>query len=132
MASTPLLPTAGPRNPAAVFPTHNPTAQFSFPKQEVDVLEYWKDIDAFAESLRQSEGKPEYTFYDGRSPSFLLAFLPVLIAALPLSASVRTGPPFATGQLQPFPPRIRFSTRFRIPHDEKRSNTRSDSTDTLR
>ena len=74
MSSAPLLPTAGPRNPTAVFPAHNPTAQFSFPKQEVDVLEYWKDIDAFAESLRQSEGKPEYTFYDGQFIAFRSRF----------------------------------------------------------
>lgn len=64
-SSATLVPTAGPRNPSAVFPAHNVSAQFSFPKQEEDILAYWKDIDAFAESLRQSEGKPQYSFYDG-------------------------------------------------------------------
>ncbi|KAL8292459.1 hypothetical protein RQP46_001071 [Phenoliferia psychrophenolica] len=52
-------------NPNAVFPTHNPSADFSFPKAEEDVLAYWKEIDAFQESIRQSEGKPQYSFYDG-------------------------------------------------------------------
>lgn len=28
-------------------------------------MQYWKDIDAFQESLRQSKGKPAYNFYDG-------------------------------------------------------------------
>lgn len=37
----------------------------NFPKAEEEVLKYWGDIDAFHESLRQSEGRPEFTFYDG-------------------------------------------------------------------
>ena len=36
-----------------------------FPAEEEKVLEYWNKIDAFHEQLRQSEGKPEFTFYDG-------------------------------------------------------------------
>ena len=36
-----------------------------FPTEEEKVLEYWNQIDAFHEQLRQSEGKPEFTFYDG-------------------------------------------------------------------
>ena len=38
---------------------------FSFPLMEENVLNYWTKIDAFKESLRQSEGKPEFVFYDG-------------------------------------------------------------------
>lgn len=38
---------------------------FSFPRMEEDILTYWIQIDAFKESIRQSEGKPEFTFYDG-------------------------------------------------------------------
>lgn len=70
-------------NPNAVFPPHNPTASFSFPKEEekvssriqmsrdcqltrdAQVLGFWKEIDAFQESVRQSIGKPQYSFYDG-------------------------------------------------------------------
>jgi len=36
-----------------------------FPTEETKTLQYWKDIDAFQESLRQSKGKPPYVFYDG-------------------------------------------------------------------
>lgn len=37
----------------------------SFPQEEEKVLELWKAIDAFKTSLRLSEGRPPYTFYDG-------------------------------------------------------------------
>ena len=37
----------------------------SFPKAEEEVLEYWKSIDALQTSLKLSEGRPEYSFYDG-------------------------------------------------------------------
>ena len=37
----------------------------SFPAEEEKVLKYWTDIDAFKTSLKQSEGKPEYVFFDG-------------------------------------------------------------------
>jgi isoleucyl-tRNA synthetase len=37
----------------------------NFPDEEVKVLDYWKKIDAFKESMRRSEGKKLYTFYDG-------------------------------------------------------------------
>ena len=36
-----------------------------FPQVETEVLKYWEQIDAFQTSLKMSEGKPEYTFYDG-------------------------------------------------------------------
>mmetsp|Transcript_128641 Transcript_128641/g.222982 ORF Transcript_128641/g.222982 Transcript_128641/m.222982 type:complete len:1155 (-) Transcript_128641:133-3597(-) len=35
------------------------------PREELNTLEYWDEIDAFRESLRQSEGKKPYVFYDG-------------------------------------------------------------------
>ncbi|KAK4054669.1 isoleucine--tRNA ligase [Microbotryomycetes sp. JL221] len=54
-----------PLNADAVFPAHQVQKPFSFPKEEEQVLAYWRDIDAFQESLRQSEGKPRYSFYDG-------------------------------------------------------------------
>lgn len=39
--------------------------KLSFPSEEDNVLKYWDDINAFHTSLKLSEGKPEYTFYDG-------------------------------------------------------------------
>ncbi|BFZ57160.1 isoleucine--tRNA ligase [Savitreella phatthalungensis] len=38
---------------------------FSVTKEEERVLALWKDIDAFRTSLKLSEGRPRYTFYDG-------------------------------------------------------------------
>jgi len=37
----------------------------SFPRLEEDTLAYWASIDAFQTSLKRSEGKPEFSFYDG-------------------------------------------------------------------
>ena len=36
-----------------------------FPQEEEQVLQYWREIDAFKKQLAMSEGKKEYTFYDG-------------------------------------------------------------------
>ncbi|TEB30334.1 isoleucine-tRNA ligase [Coprinellus micaceus] len=47
------------------FAEHDIGAPFNFPKEEEKVLEYWKEIDAFRTSLKLSEGRPEYSFYDG-------------------------------------------------------------------
>ncbi|TFY57073.1 hypothetical protein EVJ58_g7246 [Rhodofomes roseus] len=47
------------------FPPHDLTAPFNFAKEEEKVLEYWREIDAFQTSLKLSEGRPEYSFYDG-------------------------------------------------------------------
>ncbi len=41
------------------------SAPFNFPKEEEKVLEFWKEIDAFQTSLKLSEGRPEFSFYDG-------------------------------------------------------------------
>lgn len=38
---------------------------YSFPKEEEKILGLWKELDAFHEQLRRSEGKPEYVFFDG-------------------------------------------------------------------
>jgi len=43
----------------------DPPDKPDFPTEEVKILKYWEEIDAFQESLRQSEGKPPYNFYDG-------------------------------------------------------------------
>ncbi|PRW58449.1 isoleucine--tRNA cytoplasmic isoform B [Chlorella sorokiniana] len=38
---------------------------YHFPAEEEEILKFWQDIDAFKEQLRRTEGKPEYSFYDG-------------------------------------------------------------------
>ncbi|KAL4432409.1 hypothetical protein ABPG77_001708 [Micractinium sp. CCAP 211/92] len=38
---------------------------YHFPAEEEEVLRFWQEIDAFTEQLRRTEGKPEYSFYDG-------------------------------------------------------------------
>lgn len=43
---------------SASKPIHIPTT-------EDEVLQYWRDIDAFKTSQKLSEGKPEYSFFDG-------------------------------------------------------------------
>lgn len=47
------------------FAPHDVSASFDFSKEETKVLAFWKEIDAFQTSLKLSEGKPEFTFYDG-------------------------------------------------------------------
>mmetsp|Transcript_24348 Transcript_24348/g.35710 ORF Transcript_24348/g.35710 Transcript_24348/m.35710 type:complete len:1186 (+) Transcript_24348:56-3613(+) len=39
--------------------------KLNFPEEEENILQYWKEIDAFNLTLKLSEGRPEYTFYDG-------------------------------------------------------------------
>ena len=38
---------------------------YSFPKQEEQVLRFWDDTHAFQQQLKRSEGKKPYVFYDG-------------------------------------------------------------------
>lgn len=38
---------------------------FDFPKEEEKVLAFWREINAFQTSLKLSERRPEYKFYDG-------------------------------------------------------------------
>jgi isoleucyl-tRNA synthetase len=37
----------------------------NFPEEEEKIIKYWKDIDVFQTCLKQSKGKPRYSFYDG-------------------------------------------------------------------
>lgn len=37
----------------------------SFPKTEEEVLQRWKDLDAFQTQLKLTENGPRFTFYDG-------------------------------------------------------------------
>ena len=48
-----------------LFQTSESIRSGDFAKEEEKVLEYWNAIDAFQTSLKQSKGKPLYTFYDG-------------------------------------------------------------------
>ncbi|EEB93857.1 hypothetical protein MPER_07437, partial [Moniliophthora perniciosa FA553] len=47
------------------FAPHDTSAPFDFPKEEEKVIAFWKEIDAFRTSVKLSEGRPEYSFYDG-------------------------------------------------------------------
>ena len=38
---------------------------YSFPRQEEQVLNFWNDTQAFQQQLKRSEGKKAYVFYDG-------------------------------------------------------------------
>ncbi|KAJ7954569.1 isoleucine--tRNA ligase, cytoplasmic [Quillaja saponaria] len=39
--------------------------EFSFPKQEENILDFWSEIKAFETQLARTKDKPEYIFYDG-------------------------------------------------------------------
>lgn len=47
------------------FPAHDISTSFDFPKEEEKIIQFWRDIDAFQTSLKLTEGKPEFSFYDG-------------------------------------------------------------------
>ncbi|KAJ1869736.1 isoleucine--tRNA ligase, partial [Coemansia sp. S17] len=53
--------------PLCLFVRHIPitNSQFSFPREEEKILEFWREIDAFQTSLKLSEGRKPFTFYDG-------------------------------------------------------------------
>ena len=42
-----------------------PPSSIEFAREEEKVLELWQRIDAFGTCLKQSAGKPRFTFYDG-------------------------------------------------------------------
>ncbi|BDA43238.1 Isoleucine-tRNA ligase, cytoplasmic [Coccomyxa sp. Obi] len=39
--------------------------EYSFPQEELIILQLWDEIDAFQEQLKRSKGKKPYVFYDG-------------------------------------------------------------------
>ncbi|KAJ2370338.1 isoleucine--tRNA ligase [Coemansia sp. RSA 2611] len=41
------------------------SGQVSFPREEEKVLQYWREIDAFKTSVKLSEGRKPFSFYDG-------------------------------------------------------------------
>lgn len=40
-------------------------SSINFPREEERILEFWREIDAFQTSLKLSEGRPPFNFYDG-------------------------------------------------------------------
>ncbi|KAJ2601018.1 isoleucine--tRNA ligase [Coemansia sp. RSA 1722] len=46
-------------------PEESASSRFSFPRGEEKVLEFWREIDAFKTSLKLSEGRKPFSFYDG-------------------------------------------------------------------
>ena len=40
-------------------------SHFSFPDEEEKVLAFWNEINAFETSLKLTEDKPEFSFFDG-------------------------------------------------------------------
>ncbi|KXS21576.1 hypothetical protein M427DRAFT_142059 [Gonapodya prolifera JEL478] len=41
------------------------SAKINFPEEEMKILKFWKEIDAFKTQLEITKDKPAYTFYDG-------------------------------------------------------------------
>jgi isoleucyl-tRNA synthetase len=70
------------------------SAPFNFVEEEKKVLAYWDEIDAFQTSLKLSEGRPEYIFYDGppfatglpHCGNLLVCTIKVRIPPLPLAS----------------------------------------------
>ena len=57
---------SNPANVGNVYPKVDMTAGSSrFPDMEQEVQKYWRADDTFKASLEQTEGCPEYVFYDG-------------------------------------------------------------------
>ncbi|CUG86385.1 isoleucyl-tRNA synthetase, putative [Bodo saltans] len=62
--SNPFAPTMA-AAPAGTGPLKDFPEPLNFAKMEEEVLAYWKEIKAFETSLKKSEGRKPYTFYDG-------------------------------------------------------------------
>ena len=81
------------------------TDKLSFPQEEEKTLAYWRDIDAFQTSVRMSEGRPEYTFYDG--PPFATG-LPhyghLLAGSIKVAATPPLAPSHRRARLRRLPP----------------------------
>lgn len=44
------------------------STDLNFVGREAEVLDFWKEQNVFEESVKQREGAPSYTFYDGLRP----------------------------------------------------------------
>jgi isoleucyl-tRNA synthetase len=49
----------------AVMSLKTQSSTINFPAEEENVLKFWEEIDAFQTSVKLSEGRPPYSFYDG-------------------------------------------------------------------
>ncbi|XP_006460783.1 hypothetical protein AGABI2DRAFT_185126 [Agaricus bisporus var. bisporus H97] len=47
------------------FSPHDISVSFDFAREEEKIIQFWREIDAFQTSLKLSEGRPEFSFYDG-------------------------------------------------------------------
>jgi len=56
---------AAPKAVGGALGPHDVQSYFNFAGEEERVLEYWRSIDAFQESVRQSKDRKPYSFYDG-------------------------------------------------------------------
>ncbi len=41
------------------------SGRYDGPALEKEVLDFWREHDVFAQTLKQSEGKPQFTFNEG-------------------------------------------------------------------
>lgn len=57
----------------------------SFPREEEAIIQRWRDIKAFETQVKLSEGRENYTFYDG--PPFATG-LPYVVSRIVLSTSL--------------------------------------------
>jgi len=48
-----------------IFSYNVVTGHFNFPEEEKKILAFWKEIDAFQTSVKLSEGRKPFSFYDG-------------------------------------------------------------------
>lgn len=63
--SNPFAPTMAAAPTSGTGPLKDFPEPLNFAKMEEEVLAYWKEIKAFETSLKKSEGRKPYTFYDG-------------------------------------------------------------------
>lgn len=73
----------------------------SFPKAEEEIIQRWRDIKAFETQVKLSEGRENYTFYDG--PPFATG-LPYVLPQLTLALEALALTQFAVIMATSSPP----------------------------
>lgn len=58
-------------------------ASINFPKEELATIERWREIKAFETQVKLSEGRENYTFYDGPPFATGLPYVPSCAHTLP-------------------------------------------------
>ena len=74
--------------------------RISFPDKEKEILQWWEENDTFQESLKQSKGKPVWSFYDGPPFATGLPHYGHLLAGT-IKARRHRQPAHAPGELAP-------------------------------